>query len=82
MYFLWYLLVGLVSGWIANLIMKGKGATLLINLVVGVIGGFIGGRVLSLFGLIAEGTIGSLVTSVIGAVILLWFVSLFIREKE
>ena len=35
MYFLWYLLIGLAAGWIANLIVKGNGSGLIINLVVG-----------------------------------------------
>ena len=38
MFFLWYLLIGLVAGWIANLIVKGRGSGLLVNLVVGIIG--------------------------------------------
>ena len=43
MFFLWYLLIGLVAGWIANLIVKGRGSGLLVNLVVGIIGGVLGG---------------------------------------
>ena len=35
MYFVWYLLLGLASGWIANLIVKGSGSGLIVNLVVG-----------------------------------------------
>ena len=35
MYFVWYLLLGLASGWIANLIVKGDGSGLIINLIVG-----------------------------------------------
>ena len=26
MYFLWYLLIGLVAGWLANLLVKGHGS--------------------------------------------------------
>ena len=32
MYFLWYLLIGLAAGWIANLIVKGGGSGLFVNL--------------------------------------------------
>ena len=39
MYFVWYLLLGLASGWIANLIVKGDGSGLIINLIVGLVGG-------------------------------------------
>ena len=43
MYFLWYLLIGLAAGWIANLIVKGGGSGLFVNLIVGLIGGVLGG---------------------------------------
>jgi len=39
MYFLWYLLIGLTAGWIANLIVKGNGSGLVVNLIVGLIVG-------------------------------------------
>ncbi len=76
MYFLWYLLIGLAAGWIANLIVKGNGSGLVVNLIVGLIGGLLGGWIFSLFGVVAVGTVGSLLTSVIGAIVLLWVVSL------
>ena len=41
MYFLWYLLIGLVAGWIASLIVKGSGSGMLVNLIVGIIGEYI-----------------------------------------
>ena len=38
MYFLWYLLIGLVAGWLANLLVKGHGSGLVVNLIVGIVG--------------------------------------------
>jgi len=81
MYFVWYLLLGLASGWIANLIVKGDGSGLIINLIVGLVGGVLGGWLLSLFGLVAAGTLGSLVTAVIGAIVLLWIAALVSHRK-
>lgn len=78
MYFLWYLLIGLVAGWLANLLFRGRGAGLFVNLIVGIIGGVLGGWLLSLFGLIPVGTLGSLITSVVGAVVLLALASLIV----
>jgi len=46
------------------------------NIIIGLIGGFIGGNVLSWFGVAWGGIIGSIVTAVIGAVILIWIVNL------
>ena len=82
MYFLWYLLIGLVVGWLANLIVKGGGSGLIINLVVGIIGGVLGGWFVSLFGWIATSPFGSLITALIGAIILLLIVSLFTRRRR
>ena len=74
MYFLWYLLIGLVAGWLANLLVKGHGS--------GLVGGILGGWILSLLGLVAVGTLGSLIASVIGAVVLLWIASLLARSSK
>ena len=68
MYFVWYLLLGLASGWIANL-------------VVGLVGGVLGGWLFSFFGLVPAGTLGSLATSVIGAVVLLWIAAAISHKK-
>ena len=82
MFFLWYLLIGLVAGWLANLIVKGRGSGLIVNLVVGIVSGVLGGWIFSLFGLFAVGTIGSIVTSVVGAIVLLWIVAAVGNKKE
>lgn len=53
--------------------MKGSGFGLLGNILVGIVGGILGGWVFSLLGIGADGSlIGSLVTAVVGAVILLF----------
>ena len=82
MYWLWYLLIGLVAGWIANLIVKGSGAGLLINLVVGLLGGWLGGWLSERMGWVPIGTWGVLIASVLGAIILLLVVGLFTRGRE
>jgi uncharacterized membrane protein YeaQ/YmgE (transglycosylase-associated protein family) len=55
--------------------MKGAGHGLLKNIIIGVIGAFLGGFVLGLVGLDFGGFIGSLVTATIGAVLLLFILS-------
>ena len=86
--FIAWLIVGGVLGWLASMIMgtndtQGK----LLNVVVGIVGAFLGGLVLApMFG---TGTInqydfsfGSLVVSLLGAVILLFIVGLFRRRRH
>lgn len=81
MYFIWYLLLGLAAGWIANLIVKGGNSGLLVNLIVGLVGGVLGGWLFSLIGLVPVGTLGSLVTAVIGSIVLLWIAALLSHRK-
>ena len=77
MNFIWYILIGILSGFVAGKIMRGGGFGILINLLVGIIGGLLGGWVFGLLGIATAGILGSLITSVIGAILLLWIVSLF-----
>ena len=79
---IWYIIIGIVSGFIAGKIMRGGGFGLLINLLVGIIGGLLGGWVFGLLGIATGGILGSLFTSVIGAVLLLWIISFFRHPKR
>lgn len=81
MYFIWYLLLGLAAGWFANLIVKGGSSGLPVNLIVGLVGGVLGGWLFSLIGLVPVGTLGSLVTAVIGSIVLLWIAALLSHRK-
>lgn len=77
MNFIWYIIIGIVSGFLAGKIMRGGGFGILVNLIVGIIGGVLGGWVFGLLGIVTGGILGSLITSVIGAVLLLWILSFF-----
>jgi uncharacterized membrane protein YeaQ/YmgE (transglycosylase-associated protein family) len=69
---LWFLIVGLVAGWLAGMLVKGGGFGLIGDLVVGVIGAILGGWLFSTFGAsIGGGLIGAIIVATIGAVILL-----------
>ena len=59
---IWYIVIGIVSGFLAGKIMRGGGFGLWINLVVGIIGGLLGGWVFGLLGIAAGGILGSLIT--------------------
>jgi uncharacterized membrane protein YeaQ/YmgE (transglycosylase-associated protein family) len=71
MNFLWFAIVGIVAGWLAGQIMKGRGFGLVGNLVVGVIGAIVGGVLASSLGIGASGLLGALVIATLGAVVLL-----------
>ncbi|MCR8956947.1 GlsB/YeaQ/YmgE family stress response membrane protein [Variovorax sp. CCNWLW225] len=77
---LWFLVVGLVAGWLAGILVKGGGFGLVGDLIVGVIGAFLGGFLFSTFGVsMGGGLVGSLIVATVGAVVLLFIVRLIKR---
>lgn len=77
-----FLVLGGIAGWIASLIMGTDASQgMFLNIVVGVVGAFIGGMLFNAFG--ATGTTGfniySLVVATLGAIVLLWLVRIFRR---
>jgi len=82
MYFLWYLLIGLAAGWIASRIVRGSGSGLVVNLFVGLVGSILGGWLAAQMGWIPSGTVGTLLASVLGAIVLLWLVALVTSNKS
>lgn len=77
MHFLYFLIIGLVAGWLAGLIMKGSGFGLVGDLVIGVLGAFFGGWLIHDvmhvdFGL--GPLLSALLTATLGAVALLFII--------
>lgn len=62
-----WILVGLISGWLAGLMMKGGGFGLLGDLVVGLIGSLVGGFLVSFFDQGIAGFWGSIFVAFLGA---------------
>ncbi len=80
MSFLSFVLIGLIAGWLAGKLLRGRGFGLARNLVVGVIGAVIGGVIFDQLGIYnIGGTIGSFGMALIGALVLLFVLSLFRR---
>ena len=68
----WFLVIGLVAGWLASLITKREGKGIISYLIIGVVGALLGGWLFRLLHLVAYGLIGELVIATAGAVILLF----------
>lgn len=69
---LWWLVVGLVAGFLASRVMRGGGYGLVGDIVVGLIGAFIGGWVAGVLGIGGSNSlIVSIVIAFIGACLLL-----------
>ena len=68
---IWFLLVGLIAGWLAGRVMRGGGYGVVGDMIVGVIGALIGGWLFGLLGIHAGGLIGAIIVAFVGAVILI-----------
>jgi uncharacterized membrane protein YeaQ/YmgE (transglycosylase-associated protein family) len=65
------LIIGAIAGWLAGVVMKGRGFGLLGDIVIGIVGAFLGSFLLGLLGIAFYGLLGVLLTAFIGAVVLL-----------
>jgi len=82
MHFLWFILVGLVAGYLAEVLTRKNGSGLIVSIIYGVLGASIGGFVFNYFGIATGAGFGSQVlVATSGAVILIVFLR-FIRTAD
>lgn len=68
---IWWIIVGLIAGFITGKLMKGSGFGALMDIVVGIVGAIIGGYIMRALGFSGQGgLIYTIIVAVIGAVIL------------
>jgi uncharacterized membrane protein YeaQ/YmgE (transglycosylase-associated protein family) len=77
-----WLLVGLIAGWAAGKVSRGRGFGLIGDLVVGLIGALIGGIVAGVFIQGSVGFIGSIIVAFLGALLLLALVRLLSGRRN
>lgn len=77
---IYFIVIGLIAGWLAAKLIRGGGFGLIGNMVVGMIGAVIGGSLMNMAGVSAgSGLFASIGVATIGAIVLLFLVSLFRR---
>ena len=79
---IWWIIIGLLAGWIAGTISRGRGFGCITNVVLGLIGAVIGGWIFSKLGIVAFGFWGSLAAATVGAVVLVAIARLFAGGGE
>jgi uncharacterized membrane protein YeaQ/YmgE (transglycosylase-associated protein family) len=79
LYLVWVVLIGILAGWLAGLITKGRGFGLVGDLIVGILGSLLGSFIFGIIGIAAYGLVGRLVLSIVGAIIFLWLLRLIKR---
>jgi len=73
---IWTICIGVLAGFLAGQIMKGSGFGLVGDLIVGILGAWVGSWIFGVLGVSAGGTAGWVVMSVVGACLLLYVIRL------
>lgn len=76
------LIIGLAAGWLGSMIYKGSGLGIIGNIVVGILGSFVGYWLLGKLGIsLGTGWIGAILTGAVGAILILLVVNLIVKKR-
>ena len=80
MEFIWFIVIGLVAGWLAGQLMKGGGFGVIGDIVVGVLGALLGGVLFRSLGMSSGGgLLGAIIVATLGAVLLIFVLRIIKR---
>ncbi|TWP27964.1 GlsB/YeaQ/YmgE family stress response membrane protein [Apibacter muscae] len=79
----WTIIIGILAGFLAGILMRGKGFGCLVNLIIGVVGSVLGTKIFKILNISVNenSRIGDLSMSLVGAIVLLAIVSIFRKIK-
>ena len=76
------LIIGALAGWLGSMIYKGSGLGIIGNIIVGIIGSFVGYWLLGKLGVsFGTGWVGAILTGALGAIVILVLLNLIIRKR-
>lgn len=76
-------IIGAVAGWLAGLIMKSKTGGLLFNIILGIVGSYVGHWIFRQFSVSTESTfLGEIITATVGAIILIVLARIIFGKKK
>ena len=80
----WTLVIGAVAGWLGSQIFKGSSLGLIGNIIVGILGSFVGYWLLgSVLGVsLGAGILGAILTGAIGAIVILAILNLIFKASR
>ena len=82
MFIIWWIIVGLIAGFLTGKLMKGSGFGPLMDIVVGIVGAVIGGFIMRALGFAGQGgIIYTIAVAILGAVLLTLLIRLVTRER-
>ncbi len=80
--FVSWLLLGLIAGWLAGKISRGRGFGCITDVLLGLIGSYLGGWIFVRLGIFGGGFLYSLAAATLGAVILVTIAHLFAGDSH
>ena len=82
MFIIWWIIVGLIAGFLTGKLMKGSGYGAIGDIVIGIIGAIVGGFIMQKLGYAGSGgLIYTVIVAIIGAVLLTWLLRLVTGNK-
>ena len=72
-----WLLVGLIAGWLAGKVSRGRGFGCIANVILGLVGAVLGGWIFTKLGIFGGGVLYSIAAATLGAVVLVVIARLF-----
>ena len=81
-YWLWFLFIGGVIGWLAGLIIRGRGFGIIGDIVIGIVGAMLGGWISRVIGLYPGSSLGSFLIALVGAIVLVGLTRFVKRATE
>ena len=72
-----WIIIGLIAGWLAGVVGRGRGFGCLADIILGLVGAVVGGWIFEKLGIRAGGVLGSLAAAFVGAVVLVAVARLF-----
>ena len=75
--FIGWILVGLIAGWLAGKVSRGRGFGCIANIILGLMGAILGGWIFTKLGILGGGVLYSIAAATVGAVVLVAIARLF-----
>ncbi len=73
------LIIGAIAGWLGGTIYKGSGLGLIGNIIIGILGSYVGSWLLG--GYLGDGWVGAILTGAIGAIVILFLVNIIFKKQ-
>ena len=79
-FWIWFLFIGGIIGWVAGLITRGRGFGIIGDIVIGIVGAMLGGWMAAVLGLYTSSSVGAFLLALFGAVVLVGLTRFVVRH--